>query len=102
MLVGSDVDLSATGRSTDFPALGVGSYALANIICYGFGEEIGWRGYALPRLQTDRTATRATLYLALGWRSGTCRSSRAPLACRRWGLPRCSGGPSRSSPAPSC
>ena len=67
MVVGYDVDLSATGRSREYPALGVGWYALANIVCYGFGEEIGWRGYALPRLQTHRTATRATLYLALGW-----------------------------------
>ncbi len=67
MLVGFDVDLSATGRSTEFPALGVGAYALANILFYGFGEEVGWRGYALPRMQTGQTATRATLWLALGW-----------------------------------
>jgi len=66
-LLGHDVDLSATGRSTEFPALGVVSFAIANIVFYGFGEEIGWRGYALPRMQAHQTATRATLYLALGW-----------------------------------
>jgi uncharacterized protein len=67
MLLGYRVDLSATGRSTEFPTLGVALYALANIVFYGFGEELGWRGYALPRMQSRLTATRATMYLALGW-----------------------------------
>lgn len=37
------------------------------LLTYGFGEETGWRGYALPRLQRDRPATSATLILALIW-----------------------------------
>ena len=38
MLLGQQVDLSAIGRSPEFPALGVGSYALANIVCTASGR----------------------------------------------------------------
>ena len=36
-------------------------------LTYGLGEETGWRGYALPHLQSSRSATTATLVLALLW-----------------------------------
>jgi uncharacterized protein len=48
---GYDVDVSATGTGTEYPELGVASYMLANLVFYGFGEEIGWRGFALPRMR---------------------------------------------------
>ena len=34
---------------------------------FGFGEETGWRGYALPHLQKTRSATVSTLILGLLW-----------------------------------
>ncbi len=37
------------------------------LITYGLGEEIGWRGFALPHLQKTRTAASSTLILALLW-----------------------------------
>lgn len=37
------------------------------LLTYGFGEEAGWRGYALPRLQAKYTAISATLILTLFW-----------------------------------
>lgn len=36
-------------------------------IFYGFGEEPGWRGFALPRLQRTHTALSATAILTLFW-----------------------------------
>ena len=37
------------------------------LLTYGLGEETGWRGFALPRLQKNRTAASATLILSLLW-----------------------------------
>ncbi len=37
------------------------------LLTYGLGEETGWRGFALPRLQKDRNAASATLILAILW-----------------------------------
>lgn len=40
---------------------------LANLVFYGFGEEVGWRGFALPCLQGRSSALRASALLAIGW-----------------------------------
>ena len=41
---------------------------VALLLLFGsFGEEPGWRGFALPRLQQGRTPLRATLILTLFW-----------------------------------
>ena len=42
------------------------SFALFNLIG-SFGEEPGWRGFALPKLQQGRSAWKATLILSLFW-----------------------------------
>jgi membrane protease YdiL (CAAX protease family) len=36
-------------------------------LCYGFFEEIGWRGYLLPKLQRSLTALKATILLTIIW-----------------------------------
>lgn len=53
-----------TGRA---PGLGpVATWALMTA-SYGVGEETGWRGFLLPRLQTRRSALAATLLLVPIW-----------------------------------
>ncbi len=37
------------------------------ILTYGFGEEAGWRGFALPYLQTQYPAWLATIILSIFW-----------------------------------
>jgi membrane protease YdiL (CAAX protease family) len=40
---------------------------LAALVITGFGEETGWRGYALARLQPRHGPIRATLMVTAGW-----------------------------------
>jgi membrane protease YdiL (CAAX protease family) len=60
-------ELSRFGGTDEYAALGIGGYWLANLIFYGFGEEIGWRGVLLPRLQARLSALSATLIVAVIW-----------------------------------
>jgi membrane protease YdiL (CAAX protease family) len=68
LLFGGWPDLGEFGRSEEFFFLGLLPYWVANIVFFGFGEEVGWRGFALPRLQTGRrSALVAALILSLFW-----------------------------------
>jgi uncharacterized protein len=72
VLAGGVVGLNAL---IDGPALSVGMPLLGAAIFFAFsifpgsalGEEIGWRGYALPRLQGRMSALSASLILAPIW-----------------------------------
>jgi len=55
------------GRSAEYPELPALLYGVASIVFYGWGEETGWRGFALPHLQTHHSALKATVILSLGW-----------------------------------
>ena len=67
LLFGEWPELGEFGHSKEFAFLGLFPYWVANIVFYGFGEEVGWRGFALPRLQTGRSALFAALILSLFW-----------------------------------
>jgi uncharacterized protein len=68
LLFGGWPEIGEFGRSEEFAFLGLLPYWLANIVFFGFGEEVGWRGFALPRLQTGRrSALVAALILSLFW-----------------------------------
>lgn len=58
-------DLSRFGASTEFPALPLAVFS--NVLFYGFGEEIGWRGFAQPTLQYRHSALHAALVISLVW-----------------------------------
>jgi membrane protease YdiL (CAAX protease family) len=55
------------GASREYAELPRGVYWLANIAFYGFGEEIGWRGYLLPRLQRRLSPLLASACVAAVW-----------------------------------
>jgi len=60
-------DFRLFGRTNEYPEMPLLVYWAANIIFYGFGEEIGWRGFALPRLQKRYGALSATAILSIFW-----------------------------------
>lgn len=66
LLTDNKISLSELGAVPFLPPLGIGALFLW-ILTSGIGEEIGWRGYALPRLQKDHNALYSTLILTVFW-----------------------------------
>lgn len=56
------------GRMDDmFPGAGLFGTAVLHFLLVWLGEEVGWRGFALPRLQDKYAPLRATFILAILW-----------------------------------
>jgi uncharacterized protein len=74
-LVGLLVNFIITSEWPDFSLLGQVNYLpnlglvaiLLWLATFGFGEEIGWRGFALPRLQKNHDALTSAFILGLIW-----------------------------------
>lgn len=66
-MMGAQIVLGTLGRSAEYPALSMPVYWLAILVFYGFGEEIGWRGFALPLLQSRLSPLLATLVVTAVW-----------------------------------
>ena len=60
------IDLIMMGQVDYLPPLGLAAAPLW-ILTFGIGEETGWRGFALPRLQKDHNALSATFLLWVFW-----------------------------------
>jgi len=60
-------DVAGLGRPNFLPDLSLVGALLLWIFNSGIGEETGWRGFALPRLQKNRSALAATLILGAIW-----------------------------------
>lgn len=53
--------------SQEYPNIGI-LYWIISIICYGFGEQVGWRGYALPELiKSGLNPVYASTVLSIFW-----------------------------------
>jgi CAAX protease family protein len=53
------------GHVNYLPDFGLAAWGLW--LATGIGEQLGWRGFALPRLQPAHSAMSSTLLLATGW-----------------------------------
>jgi uncharacterized protein len=66
LIKGEWPDLRLLGQANYLPYLGFWVLPLW-LVTFGFGEETGWRGFALPRLQKTMSVSKATLVLASFW-----------------------------------
>lgn len=55
------------GVVAEYPSLRPPLYALASLVCYGFGEEIGWRGFLYPELRRSVRPLVASLLVVPFW-----------------------------------
>lgn len=60
-------NLSGWGESKEFPAFHLPEFFLYNLVFFGFGEETGWRGFALPRFQAKYNALTSSLIMSVLW-----------------------------------
>lgn len=79
IMVSQGYDMSVTNIDAVFYSLAVNNVFIAPIInaLLALGEELGWRGYLLPKLQETMANWQAVLLSALGW--GLCRMPVAML-----------------------
>ena len=61
------VDLSALFKTKEFPGFNFFTFFIYNLLFFGFGEEAGWRGFVLPRLQIKFKALTASVVLTAFW-----------------------------------
>jgi len=67
IIQGAWPNLRLLGQVDYLPYLGVLPVLGLWLLTYGFGEEMGWRGFALPRMQATRSAFSASLLLGVLW-----------------------------------
>jgi membrane protease YdiL (CAAX protease family) len=67
IIAGRAVRLQHYGLSEEYPEFGVLGFFAFNLVFYGFGEETGWRSFALPRLQQRYNKFSAATLLTLFW-----------------------------------
>jgi membrane protease YdiL (CAAX protease family) len=58
---------SEFGTSTEFASLPLAVWWIFNLSFYGFGEEIGWRGFLQPQLERRHSVVTAAGLVSLPW-----------------------------------
>lgn len=51
----------------EFPEFNIAIFFIYNLVFFGFGEEVGWRGFALPKLQEKFNALTSSIILTVFW-----------------------------------
>jgi uncharacterized protein len=67
LATGRPVRWSNLGVVPEYPSLGPIQYGLASLVCYGFGEEVGWRGFLYPLLRRRHRPLVASLLVVPFW-----------------------------------
>lgn len=63
----ASIDLAGLLKSKEFPQFGLLTFFMYNLLFFGFGEEVGWRGFALPRFQQKFSALTSSIVLTIFW-----------------------------------
>ena len=61
------ISFSGLFTTKEFPQFNPLVFFIYNLLFFGFGEEVGWRGFALPRLQNKMNALSSSIVLTLFW-----------------------------------
>ncbi len=61
------IKLSGLLKTKEFPQFAFLTFFFYNLLFFGFGEEAGWRSFALPRLQNKMNALTASIVLTIFW-----------------------------------
>lgn len=64
---GATIELSGLLQTKEYPAFNLLTFFIYNLVFFGFGEEVGWRGFALSRLQQKFSALGSAIMLTVLW-----------------------------------
>lgn len=67
IVTGRFENVSTLLRSDEFPDWSFIQFVMYNLIFFGFGEETGWRGFALPEFQKKLKPLAASVLLTVFW-----------------------------------